>query len=1031
VLDYGADPTNSNDSTDAIRDTIEAARAWQEANAGGLVTVYFPTGIYSAWSIGPGSEADRIIFLLYFGNLVLEGDGPTESIINCRAWAGQDPMLEISNRGILFSTLNTPTPIDGITIRGLRCTGNASPTDFAGMWWVDDSIGLDQSTVGWDIQHKGVGVWGEVTNFKVEFCEWDNWRGEVIYSGGGSELGNMTVENCIVRGSNASAISMGGYVVVDNVWIKAVYNGTECFSLTAGQGLEVTNCVINPNDGLPAGVRDIGVFGVVYLGVSTASLTVTGNDIGKTNSGGVFLSEAASNVVISNNDFTDTIAIYSIYLGQYPNEPNFQGSEPNRYINHVYANNTVTADTQDVPDVILSYTNPNNQSDWEIDGWTLIEQNGFAIERFIQAQGCDAPFIVTDNTIPDGCTPAALGTGMRPTVWTGNTITGYHADGQARFDYNPDTTPISYTPSWPKLAYIEIGGAITRRLEIDGADTLTLGTNGLTTLPTGFPLEIRRTDQGPAHRGVEIQPEPAWNSLVRGYMLFEGAVLTITKTSAGVMELTSYTPSTENLRTLSEVATTGQAATDMIMFFGQLSVTLSPTVAHTYDTFSGIAIGETVTINHNGNVTITHTPGVIEMASGVDFVASGSGSLTATRHQDGTLLVGSHTFAEDAPIIGLRQTGDVSDNVYGMELVLVQDGDNPSATDGYYSIERKLEAGAWAEIVQVPKASVTGTRKTYTYTDTDLSHLNRGEEYSYRARAVSPGTPDVVSRWSNTATKTFVDYVGTLQLRTEVYKTASSQDLEMDIYRPNNALTGRTAVICVHGGGWTSSSRAVHAAHCAHFAEEGFVAFNIDYRLDDGTDDMEDQVKDVRAAIRWVRENAVEYGVDPDDIVILGESAGGHLAGCAAFIDDFDDAGGDQLVSSRPNRAVLINPITYLPGIPWYEGNAAQVGTTPVPDDTTQLTPADTGADLSLRLSPQLYADITPGPDVLFIHGDDDSVVPFAQSEDMHDLLVLAGNTSTLETMVGSEHSFFLPGIGSESEINATLAIIDDFLSPP
>jgi acetyl esterase/lipase len=194
---------------------------------------------------------------------------------------------------------------------------------------------------------------------------------------------------------------------------------------------------------------------------------------------------------------------------------------------------------------------------------------------------------------------------------------------------------------------------------------------------------------------------------------------------------------------------------------------------------------------------------------------------------------------------------------------------------------------------------------------------------------------------------------------------------------------------------------------------------------------MEDQVRDVRAAIRWVRENADTLGVDPDDIVICGESAGGHLAGVAAFVDAFDDAGGDQGVSSRPNRAVLINPITYLPGIPWYEGNAAQVGATPVPDDTTQLTPASTGADLSLRLSPQLYTDITPQPDVLFIHGDEDSVVPFAQSEDMHDLLVLAGNTSTLETMVGSDHSFFLPGIGTEAEINATLALIDDFLALP
>lgn len=223
-------------------------------------------------------------------------------------------------------------------------------------------------------------------------------------------------------------------------------------------------------------------------------------------------------------------------------------------------------------------------------------------------------------------------------------------------------------------------------------------------------------------------------------------------------------------------------------------------------------------------------------------------------------------------------------------------------------------------------------------------------------------------------------------------------------------------------------NKANHDEHARYFARNGQVGINISYRLVQSGVTLFDSIADVRAAVRWVRENAATYGINSGDIVLCGESAGGHLAGCATFIDTFDDLGGNQAVSSRPDRAVLINPITYLPDIIWYEGHAAQVGATPVPDDTTQLTPASTGADPSLRLSPMLYASISGQPDVLFVHGDIDSVVPYDQSIDFHNLLVAAGNNSTMVTMTGSNHAFFLPGYGTTGEIYTTIEAIESFL---
>jgi hypothetical protein len=220
-------------------------------------------------------------------------------------------------------------------------------------------------------------------------------------------------------------------------------------------------------------------------------------------------------------------------------------------------------------------------------------------------------------------------------------------------------------------------------------------------------------------------------------------------------DLASYTAPGTDVRTLTEAASPYGRPANNIAFYGQLSVNLSPTVAHSFLTYSGVGIGATVTINHNANVTITHTAGVIEMSTGADFVASGSGSLSAYRHQDGTLLVGTHTVTEDAPLIGVVTSGVPGAGVHDLEVTIVQDGAHPSAGSGYYSLQRK-QTGAWSEIVQIGKGDFTGTRKTYVYLDEDLG---RAETYSYRCRAVSPGTPDVVSRWSNTDTETTLDDV--------------------------------------------------------------------------------------------------------------------------------------------------------------------------------------------------------------------------------------------------------------------------------
>ena len=100
----------------------------------------------------------------------------------------------------------------------------------------------------------------------------------------------------------------------------------------------------------------------------------------------------------------------------------------------------------------------------------------------------------------------------------------------------------------------------------------------------------------------------------------------------------------------------------------------------------------------------------------------------------------------------------------------------------------------------------------------------------------------------------------------------------LDVYRTTGG-SHRPAVLVVHGGGWIGLSRESTASIARALAGAGFVAFNVDYTLaGPGKPGFRRQPQELRAAIRFIRANASEYGVDPTRIGAYGSSAGGHLA---------------------------------------------------------------------------------------------------------------------------------------------------------
>lgn len=108
------------------------------------------------------------------------------------------------------------------------------------------------------------------------------------------------------------------------------------------------------------------------------------------------------------------------------------------------------------------------------------------------------------------------------------------------------------------------------------------------------------------------------------------------------------------------------------------------------------------------------------------------------------------------------------------------------------------------------------------------------------------------------------------------YSRPGGRDLLLDAYVPEGKGPF-PAVVIVHGGGWEAGDKITYVSPVfAPLAHAGFAWFSIDYRLTPYVH-VPDQLEDVRNAVRFVRQHAAWFHIDPDRIALLGESASGHL----------------------------------------------------------------------------------------------------------------------------------------------------------
>ena len=121
-------------------------------------------------------------------------------------------------------------------------------------------------------------------------------------------------------------------------------------------------------------------------------------------------------------------------------------------------------------------------------------------------------------------------------------------------------------------------------------------------------------------------------------------------------------------------------------------------------------------------------------------------------------------------------------------------------------------------------------------------------------------------------------YTSSINLR---YQTGTEARHVLDIHRPDPLPgTPMPVILWIHGGGWLVGHKG-DAQLITEVTNAGFVLAAMNYRYS-STAPFPAQIQDVKAAVRFLRANALTYQLDPSRIGLWGQSAGAHLAALAA-----------------------------------------------------------------------------------------------------------------------------------------------------
>jgi acetyl esterase/lipase len=242
------------------------------------------------------------------------------------------------------------------------------------------------------------------------------------------------------------------------------------------------------------------------------------------------------------------------------------------------------------------------------------------------------------------------------------------------------------------------------------------------------------------------------------------------------------------------------------------------------------------------------------------------------------------------------------------------------------------------------------------------------------------------------------------------YKTIDERTLSLYVTKPGDWKPGdsRPAMVFFHGGGWVKGKPGQFTEHSKYFASRGLVCVQVEYRLIDkkSGETPRQCIHDAKSAMRWVRSNAGDLGVDPNRIASAGGSAGGHLAAFVGMVGGMDDPQDDLTVSAKSHAMLLFNPV--------FDNGPGGYGHKLI-------------ADRYPAYSPFHNVSADDPPAIVFL-GDQDELIPVETALAFQRQMKAAGVMCEVRIFEDMAHGFFNYGKHEGIPYTRTVIACDEFL---
>ncbi|KAJ9516097.1 hypothetical protein QJQ45_024526 [Haematococcus lacustris] len=253
-------------------------------------------------------------------------------------------------------------------------------------------------------------------------------------------------------------------------------------------------------------------------------------------------------------------------------------------------------------------------------------------------------------------------------------------------------------------------------------------------------------------------------------------------------------------------------------------------------------------------------------------------------------------------------------------------------------------------------------------------------------------------------------------IRNVAYGSGPRQTLDWYLPRHGKPCQRYPVVIYVTGGAWSIGYKAWGAILAERLSAAGALVATIDYRNFPQGNAL-DMLQDVNTGISWICSQCGLYGGDPGNVVLVGQSAGGHLATLALMRQAEQRASGVSTEQGWPAwdptnvRAFICVSGAYdMAGLAdhlrnrgLYRDVFAQVLAWRGAPSMAQLSPLRVARSWASAASPAAFM-----PSVMLVHGTADKSVPCSQARALHEALVQAGVDSTCRLVKRATHTLFL-----------------------